>query len=121
MNAAQRKSLAQRNGKRGGLARVKKMKSTLQGQEQMRRNALKSCERQTAIYQGLFVNRSGIKRVNEARKQARINGGKASQQAQRAKKSARAGEVPRETATIPVTYNPQKTQEQSGGAVVYRG
>jgi hypothetical protein len=95
------------------------MKATEQGQEQMRWNALKSTEQQTAIYGGLFINRSGIKRVNEARHQARVNGGKASGAARRVKKSG-TNSVIDETATMPVIYVVNQQEVVQGGAV-YRG
>jgi hypothetical protein len=120
MNAAQRKSLAQRNGRRGGLARVKKLKSTLQRQEQMRRNALKSCERQTAIYGALFTNRAGIERVNDARLEARVRGGQSSGVARRARRNEKSTGT--ETLTqgmsrTPVTYTVNQREEPTGAAV----
>jgi hypothetical protein len=123
MNAAQRSSLARRNGSRGGKARVRKLKSTLQGQGQMKRNALKSCERQKGIYGRLFVNRAGIARVNAARLEARVNGGKASQQAQRAKKNEKTTEPEtstQETSRTPVTYTVNQREEPTGAAT-YKG
>jgi hypothetical protein len=69
----------------------------------MRRNGLKSCERQEGIYGRLFVNRAGVERVNAARHQARVNGGKSSAAVRRAKKQESIP-VGDETARTPVIF-----------------
>jgi hypothetical protein len=90
MTKAQRSALARKNGRAGGLARAAAIRAA--GSDQMRMNALKCHTRQQDIYGGLFMNRSGIRRLDEARRQARSNGGRAALAARR-KKMKEAGNI----------------------------
>src|ERR1700741_1333692 len=85
MTKNQRHTLAVKNGRAGGKARVAAIRR--KGSEQMRFNMLRSMEHQKAIYAGIFTNRSGIERVNKARLQARKSGARAANAARAAKKA----------------------------------
>jgi hypothetical protein len=74
MSTGHKLQLARKNGKAGGLAWARKTKAN--NPHLMSSRALLSCERQKAIYGGLFANK--VNRNPEARIEARRKAGKAS-------------------------------------------